>query len=357
MTDQTKVSLTPDQIKARQAALDAANATATPSNTTPSPANGPTVEVKPAATPEAPLTDKTVSQLLTAATTALGNGTAAQADKAVAALATAAKPVDDHKAAIAKANANTGKPAQGGTITGNRGAPKSQRDKNLANKVDVSAAKVKAPKSNRDAAMANPAYVAGFDLGRWPKSFAGVDNPAQYCPTEVDIMVARAFNVAGTTTMNELNLAAELGRNVFTVKREKGTVTVQANVSVYTLGDLCGPVKGMQGDHKMNIVSAAVRKGYAGFVKPDGTLLTGSTVRAAETGLNKPNGKVCYGIKLTPLGIKAAETSLGAGKVPAYMLPPGVAYTKGTTGGWVMVTSGPSKATGMSKPNQATTPA
>ena len=93
----------------------------------------------------------------------------------------------------------------------------------------------------------------------------------------------------------------------------------------------------------MNAVLAAVRRGVCGFLKPDGTLLTGPQVRASEAGMNKVFGKICYGVKLTRIGYNAC---IKAGVKPAaHHMPPGVDY--GT----------PSKPVQAAKPATANLPA
>ncbi len=323
MTDQTKVTLTPDQIKARQAALDAANATATPSK----PAT-PQVTALPGM---APLGLKSVSEAVANATVIIDkpNATPNPANvppvsakpEGMPNTAPAAKPASeapkataDHAAAIAKANANTGKAPQGGTVTGNRGAPKAATPKVTPT---VSAAKPEKLGKVATAIAAQP-DTGGYQLAKWPTAL-----PA---PSKVDIAVANAL---GTMTREFTKQGLALS---FYLSAKAGSVTT--NDAAIAFCDVFGG----KIDPKLNVINQRLVPSGLGYVVKGSAA---SVYPGAKRGTT-------YKAYLTPKGVAAVTKLLDAQKlkVPAYMLPP---VEKGG--------KAPAGVTNAGKPNQATAPA
>src|SRR5258706_4015176 len=279
------------------------------------------VDVKPVTVDHKPVAvvapaQKPISELLSAATTALANtDNKAGADVAVAALATAANnPVNPakvavaggkpalveadlaaaHKAAIANANANAnvGKP-QGGTVAKGKG------------KIDKPAPTVAAAKPAKlgkgATALANPAFVEGFDLSKWPAISSRVDDKPVPAPTRIDIIAARALGMTpGGPTANLLCLACYMSSNA-------------ARLNLYDYSMAAGKyVCGLSGDHKMNV---ALKAASDGLVTIDKSLRLAGRLIA--------NVRVCYQVKPTAKGLKLIIPALEAAKlqVPKRWLP------------------------------------
>jgi len=330
-----------DAEKAARAAIAAANKPADtkpvdvkPVEVTHKPPGTPQVAAIPGTTPlglktvEAALADakvtitappaKPTSDLLTAAVTALSDrANPGAADTAVAALATAtAMPVNPdkvanpmgkatvpadvaankaHAAAIAKANANTGKPPQGGKSGGKKGSN--------APVAPVTAAKAK-KLTKAETALANPAFVEGYNVAKWPVTNSPVDGKPVPAPTRVDIIAAKALDQTGSgPTANRLALAFYL--------------SAYANkLNLYESSMLGGKyVCGLSGDHKMNVASKAEGDQLVTIDK--------SNHLPWSNGAGGGRLKVCYVCKPTAKGLKLITTAVEAHglKVPARWLP------------------------------------
>ena len=292
MTNETnnapRVTLSPEQLAARDAALKAATEKPAGDKPVVPPV---TVEHKP------PVIETLKASITSAAETAPSKpadtpkpaspATASPAAKPTSAVATgkagvtsgdrgapttaASKLASDHNAAIAKANANVGKPAQGGTV---KTKP--------ATKPAVNVAAAKPVKLGKAAtALANPTYVAGYNLARWPVVNSPVDNKPVPAPSLTDIVAAHALDPTGPApTANRLALAFYLSSH-------------NARLNLYEASMLGGKhVLGLSGDHKMNVANKVAGDG---LVTIDKTLhLSWSTGGTA---------KVVYQVKPTAKGL------------------------------------------------------
>jgi len=272
---------------------------------------------------------KPISDLLTAATTALSNtDDKAGADVAVAALATAAAlPVNPdkvaspmgkpggkvlpdltadaaHKAAMAKANESTGKPPQGGKSGGKKGS-------NAPATPAVTAAKpVKL--TPRKQALANNAFVRGYDLSKWPVAMLAIK------PTAVIIDAVRATNVLKTlVTKTELALCVYAMPNA-------------QRFNVYDVATALQNVLGGSHDHKMNTVNQKA---------VPSTMWLRINPQARAAGLADGKMAIAYGVAPSPAGLKKIMAALGD-KTPKHWLPE----------------TGHSKASDKGKVTPATTP-
>src|SRR5882672_11107332 len=344
-TNAPRTPLTPDQVKARDAALAASKGATTvhpqvltnpgapltvtvdhkapqgdagkPADTG-KPAN-PTATTAPAkAISEAakPATGDTVSQaiatLVKAAETVPANALIEGHKPAVLPDLTKASTTGDaaekaaHKAAIDKANANAGKPPQGGKAKG----------KTPAAAPPVTAAKAK-KLTKAETALANPAFVEGYNLAKWPVVNSPVDNKPVPAPSRVDIIAAKALDQTGVgPTANRLALAFYL--------------SAYANkLNLYESSMAGGKyVCGLSGDHKMNVASKAEGDQLVTIDK--------SNHLPWSNGAGGGRLKVCYICKPTAKGLKLITAALEAHglKVPARWLPV-VAPSKATDKGKV----------------------
>src|SRR5882672_9976957 len=200
-----------------------------------------------------------------------------------------------HKAAIAKANANTGKPPQGGKSGGKKGGN--------APVALVTSAKVK-KLTKAETALANPAFVEGYNVAKWPVTNSPVDGKPVPAPTRVDIIAAKALDQTGSgPTANRLALAFYL--------------SAYANkLNLYESSMLGGKyVCGLSGDHKMNVASKAEGDQLVTIDK--------SNHLPWSNGAGGGRLKVCYVCKPTAKGLKLIMTAVEAAglKVPARWLP------------------------------------
>ncbi len=285
--------LTPDQQKARDTALAASKGVVTPQ-----------VPALPGAPTNTGAAQKPISELVTAATTALANtDNKAAADVAVAALATAAanpinpdkvastngKPATDkgHAAAIAKANANVGKPqgSKPATAKGGKSTPAT------ATPAVTAAKPVKLNKGEQ--AFANPNYVEGFNISKWRVVISPVDGKPVPAPSRAAIIAAYVCGRYKTPSANCLALAFYLD-------------TSAQRLNVAEVGELVGTVMGLSGDNKQN---TALKAEAAGLV----TLDRSGRVPWSN-GANGGRVKVAY--KCIPSGgLKATIAALEAKKV------------------------------------------
>src|SRR6266853_1043275 len=202
----------------------------------------------------------------------------------------------DHKAGIAKANANVGK-AQGGTVKA-----KGKGDK-TPTPAPVTAAKAK-KLTKAETALANPAFVEGYNVAKWPAINSPVDGKPVPAPTRVDIIAAKALDQTGSgPTANRLALAFYLSANA---KR----------LNLYEASMLGGKyVCGLSGDHKMNVASKAEGDNLGTIDK--------STHLPWSNGAGGGRAKVCYQFNPSAKGLKLITVAVEAAglKVPARWLP------------------------------------
>src|SRR5258706_534330 len=324
MTNENNTNAPRPLTDAEKASREAALAKATggakvqvPGNAVPGNAvtvNPVTVDHKPVAPTVTGPAQKPISELVKAATTALGNtDNPAKADAAVAALATAtALPVNlakvastepatkaavdklladklvkveadnaAHKVAIANANANVGKP-QGGTVTKGKGPATPT----------VAAAKP-AKLTPRETALANDKLVRGYDFSKWPKAMAAI------MPTANVIDAVRSTVVLKTLiTKTELALCAY-------------AMPGAQRFNVYDVATALQNVLGGSHDHKMNTVNQKA-------------VLSGMWVRlnpaARAVGLTDGKNLIAYAVGPSAKGLIKIRAALGD-KTPKHWLP------------------------------------
>lgn len=263
MTNETnnapRVTLSPEQLAARDAALKAATEKPAGDKPVMPPV---TVEHKP------PVIETLKASITSAAETAPSK----PADTPKPASPATASPAAKSTSAVATGKADVGKPAQGGTVKAKPATKPAG--------VNVSAAKpVKLGKAAT--ALANPAYVAGYNLARWPVVNSPVDNKPVPAPSLTDIVAAHALDPTGPApTANRLALAFYLSPH-------------NARLNLYEASMLGGKhVLGLSGDHKMNVANKVAGDG---LVTIDKTLhLSWSTGGTA---------KVVYQVKPTAKGL------------------------------------------------------
>lgn len=232
----------------------------------------PTTAASPAKpTSEAPTVTAAINTLVKASQTPPANAIkpATAAPKSLTAPSKPDKALSDRAVAVAKANAAVGKP-QGGTVqTKPAGKPATGKG------VDVSAAKQK-KLGKAETALQNPNFVCGYDLTKWPAALEKIK------PTKAVIMAVRATGVLKTyVTKNELALAVYAGPHA----RE---------INVYDVATALQNVLGGSHDHKMNTVNQKA--------VPSGLWVRLPDTRVAGVNGGKP--LIAYGVAPSPGGLK-----------------------------------------------------